>query len=222
MEGNGDNALVIGTLDKKLKTFSGVKLIKEQNLLGVPISVNALYLDESIDGKKVQMCVAVASGAYVFVYKKMRPFLKFLVPDVKISEKEQDIWEKIRNMPRITSNIPDETFESLSKLRDAEGINLSSTSVLFLSLEHEEERMAFLQKKKNETIQEKAVITCMETLALNQDEETSVRRLVVGTEDGRILIVNPLKMSISKVIQLSGTYVFLFVYGNEDNKARAM
>ena len=68
VEGNGDNSLVIGTIDKKLKTFSGVKLIKEHQLLGVPVSVNALYLDESERGKKVQMCIAVATGAYVFVY----------------------------------------------------------------------------------------------------------------------------------------------------------
>ena len=68
VEGNGDNSLVIGTIDKKLKTFSGVKLIKEHQLLGVPVFVNALYLDESERGKKVQMCIAVATGAYVFVY----------------------------------------------------------------------------------------------------------------------------------------------------------
>ena len=102
VEGNGDNSLVIGTIDKKLKTFSGVKLIKEHQLLGVPVSVNALYLDESERGKKIQMCIAVATGAYVFVYvvdfamsefsssirthhdqshryKRMRPFLKFMV-----------------------------------------------------------------------------------------------------------------------------------------------
>ena len=79
VEGNGDNSLVIATMDKKLKTFSGVKLIKEHQLLGVPVSLNALYLDESERGKKVQMCVAVATGAYVFVYKRMRPFLKFMV-----------------------------------------------------------------------------------------------------------------------------------------------
>ena len=62
-----------------------------------------------------------------------------------------------------------------------------------------------MQKNKNEEIQEKAVITCMEPLALNKDDEYSVRRLVVGTEDGRILIVNPLKMSISKVFRINGT-----------------
>ena len=76
--------------------------------------------------------------------------------------------------------MPSETFDALSKLRDS-NVNLSSRSVSFLCLEHEQELMTFMQKKKNEEIQEKAVITCMETLALNKDDEYSVRRLVVGT-----------------------------------------
>ena len=76
--------------------------------------------------------------------------------------------------------MPSETFDALSKLRDS-NVNLSSRSVSFLCLEHEQELMTFMQKNKNEEIQEKAVITCMEPLALNKDDEYSVRRLVVGT-----------------------------------------
>ena len=101
------------------------------------------------------------------------------VPDVKVHDKEKAIWDKIRDAPRITSAMPSETFDALSKLRDS-NVNLSSRSVSFLCLEHEEELMTFMQKNKNEEIQEKAVITCMETLALNKDDEYSVRRLVVG------------------------------------------
>ena len=73
----------------------------------------------------------------------MRPFLKFMVPDASVHEKEKEIWDKIRNSSRITSNMPSETFDALSKLRDS-NVNLSSRSVSFLCLEHEQELMTFM------------------------------------------------------------------------------
>jgi hypothetical protein len=49
----------------------------------------------------------------------------------------------------------------------------------------------------------KTVITCMTVLKKNREEETSVAMLVVGTENGNVLILEPSAAAVSKkVIQL--------------------
>lgn len=39
--------------------------------------------------------MAVASGPYVFIYRNLRPYFKFTLPSVTVSEEEKGVWESL-------------------------------------------------------------------------------------------------------------------------------
>lgn len=41
--------------------------------------------------------VAVASGPYVFIYRNLRPYFKFTLPPVELTQQETHIWQDLRN-----------------------------------------------------------------------------------------------------------------------------
>lgn len=44
----------------------------------------------------VVLALAVASGSAVFVFKSLRPYYKFVLPQVEIAQVEKDVWLKTR------------------------------------------------------------------------------------------------------------------------------
>ena len=85
--------------------------------------------------------IAVASGPYVFIYRNLRPFFKFTVPSMEISETELTIWSKLKNNEIEVEN----ALEKLIEARD-NGCNLSYRSTEFLSYNDEKLRKEFVDR----------------------------------------------------------------------------
>ena len=39
----------------------------------------------------------MASGPYVFIYRNLRPYFKFTLPPVELTQQETHIWQDLRN-----------------------------------------------------------------------------------------------------------------------------
>jgi len=210
VQGNGDYHLLVATVNSELKIYRGVHLIGKHMLLGVPVSITALYIDDH--SEKPTLSVAVASGPYVFIYRNLRPFFKFTIPVVELHKKESSIWANLKSAAVITDIKPAVVTEELTAVRET-GAQLSSRSTRYLALDDEDERLAFIEQHRHEHLVQKTVITCMETLAKDSEEQYHISRLVIGTETKKVLIVNPLDCSILVNCHLKGTPVVLAPLG---------
>lgn len=105
----------------KLKVYKGTTLISEQNLPGIPSSVQTLYVDENepkIPGNFIfclksynnyllfifflLFCfvsfvkvIAVAIDSFVYFYKNMKPYFKYTFPSLVVDPLEKEIWKRV-------------------------------------------------------------------------------------------------------------------------------
>ncbi len=82
----GDHKLLVGDLggghfDMKLKVYRGTELTFEAPLLTMPTAMCSVYVDNT---EPRTPAVAVASGSYIYMYKNLRPYFKFTLPDLKV------------------------------------------------------------------------------------------------------------------------------------------
>ncbi len=47
------------------------------------------------------LALAVASGSAVFLFKSLRPYYKFVLPQTEIAQVEKDVWLKAREVSYI-------------------------------------------------------------------------------------------------------------------------
>ena len=66
--------------------YKGTSLLLENNLLDVPVSMCACYMDTT------QPSLAVATGPYIYIYRQLRPYKKWTCPNVEISPIEGEVW----------------------------------------------------------------------------------------------------------------------------------
>ena len=48
------------------------------------------------------LVVAVAAGPYIYVYKNLRPYYRFTMPDLEINKAELDAWNKFKEVSYVT------------------------------------------------------------------------------------------------------------------------
>jgi len=166
-----------------MKVYKGTSVVSSHQLLDFPVSLCVFYTDES---NPRTPAIGVAAGGYVFIYRHLRPYFKFALPQVEIDPQDLSIWEELtKGAVDIVSG-----FDLLSQARDA-GARLSSWSLDFLSIEDSVHRQAYVESKRDVPHTQQTVATCMETLNKNSDAEGSVSSLVIGTENGEVLILDP-------------------------------
>ncbi len=83
LAGDNDSKLLVASSDKKLKIYTGTTLLSENVLLDAPVSICAFNPDAKPPNTP---SVAVAAGPFVFIYKNLRPWYKFALPTLDVSE----------------------------------------------------------------------------------------------------------------------------------------
>jgi len=209
LAGTGDFQLVIADAGKKLRLYSGTQQTSDGVLLDVPVAICSFYADYS--GELRKPLLAVASGPFIFIYKNLRPYYKFVLPAMELLPQEVSVWEDVANgkLPR------QKAFEALEALRDA-GNYLSNRTMDLLNMDNPSERDAFFQRVEQFPLSQHTVITCMSTLNKDRDEPGAVACLVVGTEDAKLCILEKTGDAIKKKIQLPAVPVQLLTSGLVD------
>lgn len=147
---------MVAAMDRKLRVYSGTAVASEHTLLDVPAALCAFYSDLSTPRTP---SLAVASGPYVFIYRNLRPYFKFTLPEVEIDAAERAAWVDL-NDGKIDVGAAAEIF---SGLRDS-GTTLTAASMDILGAEEVGAREEALAKHKGKRLAQQTVITCMETL----------------------------------------------------------
>ena len=85
LEGMGEHAFLCADYDAKLRVFQGTRQSSEHPLVDAPAAVCGFYMDER---RPRVPAVGIASGAHVFVYRNLRPFVRWTAPAVELDEQE--------------------------------------------------------------------------------------------------------------------------------------
>lgn len=212
LHADGDHRLIMVDLKKRIRIYKGTTIQWEQKLLDVPCAVQCFYHEIATPPIPT---LAVASGHQVFIYRYMRPYLKFTLPPVEIDSVEQDIWEDLRK-ESIDVRI---AYEKLNMARE-NGTSLSNHSIDFLAMEDAEMQQDFVKKSRDTLLQQNTSITCMEVLKQNMDEPTAVSMLVLGTENKMVYILDSSALNIASKVALDAVPSFISVLGLYDVEYR--
>nr|XP_011719253.1 Bardet-Biedl syndrome 1 protein isoform X3 [Macaca nemestrina] len=217
LHGDGEYKLVVGDLgpggqQPRLKVLKGPLVMTESPLPALPAAA-ATFLMEQHEPRTPAL--ALASGPCVYVYKNLRPYFKFSLPQLPPNPLEQDLWNQAKE-DRID---PLTLKEMLESIRETAEEPLSVQSLRFLQLELSEME-AFVNQHKSNSIKRQTVITTMTTLKKNLADEDAVSCLVLGTENKELLVLDPEAFTILAKMSLPSVPVFLEVSGQFDVEFR--
>ncbi|XP_041518075.1 Bardet-Biedl syndrome 1 protein isoform X1 [Microtus oregoni] len=217
LHGDGEYKLVVGDLgpggqQPRLKVLKGPTVLTESPLTALPASA-ATFLMEQHEPRTPAL--ALASGPCVYVYKNLRPYFKFSLPQLPPNPLEQDLW----NQAKEDQIDPLTLKEMLEGIREKAEVPLSVQSLRFLQLELSEME-AFVNQHKSKVIKRQTVITTMTTLKKNLADEDAVSCLVLGTENKELLVLDPEAFTILTKMSLPSVPVFLEVSGQFDVEFR--
>ena len=74
------------------QVFRGTSLMSENTLLDLPTGVVTFHMDTT---EPRVPAIAVASGAYIYIYKNLRPYFKFTLPTLDVNPSEFDLWTQV-------------------------------------------------------------------------------------------------------------------------------
>jgi len=212
LSGDGDSKLIVANWDKRLKIFTGTTLLSENMLLDAPVSICTFYPEAK--APRVPS-VGVAAGPYVFIYRNLRPWYKFTLPSKEPHADEQNAWEA---MAKGRCSVADGK-EQLTLARDS-GVQLSSTSQELLAIEEPNLSQAFVEEQRGKPLSSQTVATCMEVLKKDLDEDDAVSMLVVGCENGTVLVLDPAGSSVLKRWELPAAPSHMAITGTKDVEFR--
>mmetsp|Transcript_53719 Transcript_53719/g.166806 ORF Transcript_53719/g.166806 Transcript_53719/m.166806 type:complete len:595 (+) Transcript_53719:121-1905(+) len=212
LHAEGDHRLIMVDLKKRIRIYKGTTIQWEQKLLDAPCAVQCFYHEVATPPIPT---LAVASGHQVFIYRCMRPYLKFTLPPIEIDPAELEVWRELQK-----ESIDVRTaYEKLNSVRE-NGTVLSNHSIDFLAMEDAEQQADFSRRVKDTLMQQQTSITCMEVLKQNMDEPTAVSLLVLGTENKKLVILDSSALNISTKVDLDAVPTFMSVLGLYDVEYR--
>merc|ERR1719478_453010 len=132
LHADGDHRLIMVDLKKRIRIYKGTTIQWEQKLLDVPCAVQCFYHEVATPPIPT---LAVASGHQVYIYRFMRPYLKFTLPPVDVDPAEVEIWQELKKDNCDVRG----TFEKLNLARE-NGTVLSNHSIDLLATEDQEQQ----------------------------------------------------------------------------------
>eukprot|EP00429_Kryptoperidinium_foliaceum_P108028 CAMPEP_0176306684 /NCGR_PEP_ID=MMETSP0121_2-20121125/63624_1 /TAXON_ID=160619 /ORGANISM="Kryptoperidinium foliaceum, Strain CCMP 1326" /LENGTH=582 /DNA_ID=CAMNT_0017648431 /DNA_START=18 /DNA_END=1764 /DNA_ORIENTATION=+ len=199
-------------LKKRMRIYKGTTIQWEQKLLDVPCAVQCFY--HELASPPIPT-LAVASGHQVFIYRYMRPYLKFTLPPVEVDPAESAVWDELKK-ETIDGRA---AFEKLTNARE-NGTVLSNISLDLLALDEADAQAEFILQHRDQLHQQQTAITCMEIIKQNMDEPTAVSMLVLGTENRMVYVLDSAALNIATKVELDAVPTFMSVLGLYDVEYR--
>ncbi|KAA0165405.1 hypothetical protein FNF28_03461 [Cafeteria roenbergensis] len=203
LQGDGTSQVVAACPDAKLRVLDGRTgaVTKVMNILGEPSALAVFYPDSR--AARVP-ALAVACGSSVFVYRNMRPFFKFALPQLPVHGEELELWRSALD----GEESPEALYEGLTRLRDEEGASLSITSAELLALDrHPESNLRlYMEEHRSEAreLKRMSVVTCMTAIRRSSSDERAQSQLVLGTEAGDVIVLTAAGTQIDAKFRMPG------------------
>ncbi|KAI6183364.1 Bardet-Biedl syndrome 1-like protein [Aphelenchoides bicaudatus] len=190
---NGDHKLVLVDFTEnaaKLILFQGLTSQIESPLSDFPAGIETLYCDPVSSSKLYQSCsnlvvqtnnssscLAVAAGGSVLIYRNMKPFFRFSVPQIYLHAPEIQMWERAFSHPEYPAKQLNEDLKSC--LQEVELSHLTEHTHEMLAKKTDEDRQTFLDGIRNE---EKPPVLSNR----NQQRTDALDVMVLGAELGAV------------------------------------
>lgn len=121
--------LVVGDLgpggqQPRLKVLKGPTVLTESPLPALPASAATFLMDQH---EPRTPALALASGPCVYVYKNLRPYFKFSLPQLPPNPLEQDLWNQAKEVGDI-ANKNSETAATEGREPDSQESGLTVVS----------------------------------------------------------------------------------------------
>ncbi|CAK1582231.1 unnamed protein product [Parnassius mnemosyne] len=190
LQNDNEFKLLVGDLGRgdempKLKVFKGAMQTSDLVLPDLPLGVVGFYTSETMP--RSFPVVAVAMSSCIYIYRNMKLFYKYYLPSVELSSCEVEVWKQLIE----PHNQNEESFKALTtSLQSIPQKVLSYQSQNFLSLDFEQ-RLEYLQQMTELPGCKNSEIACITALKMNSVDKYALSCLVVGTEDGEIIILEP-------------------------------
>lgn len=201
----------VADLRQSLKVFSNTTMVSVQRLLDEPVAVTAYHSKQ--DGAVA--LVAVATGSALYVYRSMRAYFKFALPQPPVDVQEATVWQQLRSGLLTTAA----AVEALVDLRDR-GVRLTTLTRTLLALDGADTMAEFVQSNAATKLEHHDSIVCMTVLQKATADPGSPSCLVLGTECGIVYVLSPdLSSTDANVlarVELPSTPTHLTVAGVRD------
>ncbi|XP_073869231.1 BBSome complex member BBS1 isoform X4 [Macaca fascicularis] len=186
LHGDGEYKLVVGDLgpggqQPRLKVLKGPLVMTESPLPALPAAA-ATFLMEQHEPRTPAL--ALASGPCVYVYKNLRPYFKFSLPQLPPNPLEQDLWNQAKE-DRID---PLTLKEMLESIRETAEEPLSVQSLRFLQLELSEME-AFVNQHKSNSIKRQMSLPSVPVFLEVSGQFDVEFRLAAACRNGNIYIL---------------------------------
>jgi Bardet-Biedl syndrome 1 protein len=208
---DGDYRLVAADLEQRLRVYRGTALSSTHLLLGEPCGLVPFYPDASLPRTP---SLAVASGNAVYVYRHLRPYLKFTLPSLATAAEEGEAWEALRAAG--AGAAPEAAVlaavRSFTELRAA-GARLSSRAQDLLALPGAAERRELLEGFRGRALVQHTVVTCLAAINRSREGAQEVSCLVVATEARQLLFLDAVGSSVTATVELPSVAAQLLCWG---------
>ncbi|XP_034948798.1 protein dispatched [Chelonus insularis] len=184
------------TESSKIRVFKGGEQINEIPVLEPPCGVVGFYTENNELRSAV---VAVGSAASVFIYKNMKPHFKYNLPCLDAHPKEREIWNKACSEGDLNIKSLCDDLELLSNELGASF--MTPRTLKFLSMD-ENHRLEFVEQYRNVPLTKPNCLCVIGTVRKDSWHDPACSCLVLGTEIGEILILDPRSFSLTDKLYL--------------------
>ncbi|KAF9416448.1 hypothetical protein HW555_006209 [Spodoptera exigua] len=203
LQNDNEFKLVVGDFGRgeegpKLKIFKGAMQISDTVLPDLPLGVVGFYISETVP-RSVPI-VAVAYSSCIFMYRNLKLFYKYYLPSTELSMCEMEVWKQLINPTNQNADAIRPLLDSLRAIPH-DLLTVQSQNLLAFTTEQQLEYLVNnteLPRKKN------AEIVCMNTMKMHSIDKWSVSCLVVATEDGDVVFLDPQTFSQLSQAKLCG------------------
>ncbi|KAM3961835.1 Bardet-Biedl syndrome 1 [Aphomia sociella] len=207
--------LLVGDLGKgeespKLKVYKGAMQVSDMVLPDMPLGVVGFYTNESMP--RSMPIIAVAFSSCIYMYRNMKIFYKYYLPTVELSTCEMEIWKQLLDPLNHNSEVMSALTESLKSIPEKV---LTAQSRHYLSM-NEDQQLEYLEQLSETPTKKVAEIACIATLKMQSVDRYSVSCLVVGSEDGEVIILETqtfTQVAQAKVCTVKKTPCFMVATG---------
>jgi Bardet-Biedl syndrome 1 protein len=179
-------------------------------VLGEPVGLVAFYPDHAIPRTP---SVAVAAGNAVYVYRSLRPYLKFTLPALPVDAGEAGVWAALREKAaagggggggEVGAGDAAAALRALTGLRDA-GARLTARSLAALAAAGGGDAAgarAALAAGAGRPLVAHSCVTALGAVAREREGAAEASSLIVGTEAGAVLLLDAVGSAVAAAVAL--------------------
>eukprot|EP00730_Choanoeca_flexa_P019287 TRINITY_DN9416_c0_g1_i5.p1 TRINITY_DN9416_c0_g1~~TRINITY_DN9416_c0_g1_i5.p1 ORF type:complete len:606 (+),score=153.65 TRINITY_DN9416_c0_g1_i5:125-1942(+) len=200
VDGKDESKIVIGVSPpaggpSSIQLLTGGTVVKKMPFASTISGLVALYQDPEAR----LPVIAVSSGDSVFAFKNLNPFHKYTLPPLEVDEMEREIWVNVRHDEDLDHDALAHTLQELSL-----GHPLTPRSYEYLAKDPSE-RAEYVELIKDLPITKHAVITTMTTIHKNVVDEKAPACVVLGTDHGAVVVLNPSNFAVLLTVKVQGS-----------------